>query len=140
MKVSSRFRYGLRLLVDLAAYYKKGPVLLKEIARCEKISKKYLEQIVITLRAAGIISAIRGSKGGYFLTKSPKKIKIIDVYRILEGQFSPVDCLGNKRICTLTETCPTRSLWILLSEAIKKTFQNITLADLLKDNKGNFPR
>lgn len=140
MKVSSRFRYGLRLLVDLAANYKKGPVLLKEIARCEKISKKYLEQIVITLRAAGIISAIRGSKGGYFLTKPPNKIRIIDVYKILEGQFAPVDCLDNKRICTLTETCPTRPLWTLLSDAIKKTFQNVTLADLLKDNKGNFPR
>ncbi|UCC12772.1 MAG: Rrf2 family transcriptional regulator [candidate division WOR-3 bacterium] len=140
MKVSSRFRYGLRLLVDLAANYKKGPVLLKEIARCEKISKKYLEQIVITLRAAGIISAIRGSKGGYFLTKSPNKIKILDVYKILEGQFAPVDCLDNKRICTLTETCPTRPLWTLLSDAIKKTFQNVTLADLLKDNKGNFPK
>lgn len=140
MKVSSRFRYGMRLLVDLAANYKKGPVLLKEIARCEKISKKYLEQIVITLRAAGIISAIRGSKGGYFLTKPPNKIRIIDVYKILEGQFAPVDCLDNKRICTLTETCPTRPLWTLLSDAIKKTFQNVTLADLLKDNKGNFPR
>ncbi len=140
MKVSSRFRYGLRLLVDLAANYRKGPVLLKEIARCEKISKKYLEQIVITLRAAGIISAIRGSKGGYFLTKAPNRIKIIDVYKILEGQFSPVDCLDNKRICTLTETCPTRPLWTLLSDAIKKTFRNVTLADLLKDNKGNFPR
>lgn len=138
MKVSSRFRYGLRLLVDLAAYYKKGPVLLKEIARCEKISKKYLEQIVITLRAAGIIAAIRGSKGGYFLTKSPKKIKILDVYKILEGQFSPVDCLNNKRICSLTKTCPTRPLWTLLSAAIKETFQNVTLSDLLKDNKGNY--
>lgn len=139
MKVSSRFRYGLRLLVDLAANYKKGPVLLKDIARCEKISKKYLEQIVITLRAAGIIAAIRGSKGGYFLTKSPKRIKIIDVYKILEGQFSPVDCLDNKRICSLAETCPTRPLWTLLSASIKKTFKDVTLADLLKDKKGNFP-
>lgn len=131
MKVSSRFRYGLRLLVDLAASYGKGPVLLKDIAECEKISKKYLEQIVITLRTAGTISATRGSKGGYFLTKHPEKIKIIDIYKILEGSFAPVDCLDNPKICTLIKTCPTRKLWANLAISIEKTFVPQTLADLL---------
>jgi len=132
MKVSSRFRYGLRLLVDLAASYGKGLVLLKDIAECEKISKKYLEQIVITLRTAGLISATRGSKGGYFLTKHPGKIKIIDIYKILEGSFAPIDCLDNPKICTLIKTCPTRKLWANLATCIEKTFARQTLADLLK--------
>lgn len=132
MKVSSRFRYGLRLLVDLAASYGKGLVLLKDIAECEKISKKYLEQIVITLRTAGLISATRGSKGGYFLTKHPGKIKIIDIYKILEGSFAPVDCLDNPKICTLIKTCPTRKLRANLAISIEKTFAHQTLADLLK--------
>ncbi len=132
MKVSSRFRYGLRLLVDLAVSYEKGPVLLKNIADCENISKKYLEQIVITLRTAGLIGATRGSKGGYFLTKDPRKIKITDIYKILEGPFAPVDCLDNPKICTLIRTCQTRKLWAKLAECIEETFAGQTLIDLHK--------
>ncbi len=132
MKLSSRFRYGLRLLVDLARNYEKGPVLLKNIAECEKISKKYLEQIVILLRTAGIISATRGAKGGYYLVKDPKKIKIADLYRILEGSFAPVTCIDSPRTCTLIRTCPTRKLWVTLGEQIELTFKNQTLADLAK--------
>ncbi|KPK72906.1 hypothetical protein AMJ87_03390 [candidate division WOR_3 bacterium SM23_60] len=132
MKLSSRFRYGLRLLVDLARNYEKGPVLLKNIAECEKISKKYLEQIVILLRTAGIISATRGAKGGYYLVKDPKKIKITDIYKILEGSFAPVTCIDNPRTCTLIRTCPTRKLWVMLGEQIERTFKNQTLADLAK--------
>jgi len=132
MKLSSRFRYGLRLLVDLARNYEKGPVLLKNIAECEKISKKYLEQIVILLRTAGIISATRGAKGGYYLVKDPKKIKITDIYKILKGSFAPVTCIDNPRTCTLIRTCPTRKLWVMLGEQIERTFKNQTLADLAK--------
>jgi Rrf2 family protein len=132
MKLSSRFRYGLRLLVDLARNYEKGPVLLKNIAECEKISKKYLEQIVILLRTAGIISATRGAKGGYYLVKDPKKIMITDIYKILEGSFASVTCIDNPRTCTLVRTCPTRKLWTHLSKQIELTFKNQTLADLAK--------
>lgn len=132
MKISSRFRYGLRLLVDLAINYGKGPVLLKNIAECEKISKKYLEQIVISLRTAGLIGATRGLKGGYYLTKSPSKIKIVEIYRILEGSFAPVDCLDNPHICDLIKTCQTRKLWAELEKATKQVFSRLTLADLIK--------
>lgn len=132
MKVSTRFRYGLRLLVDLAAHYDEGPVLLKKIAKCEKISKKYLEQIVISLRTAGLIAAIRGAKGGYYLTRAPQKIKLVDIYRILEGPFSPVECLDNPRVCTLVKGCPTRDLWGEISKAVEKTLGKLTLADLEK--------
>jgi Rrf2 family protein len=132
MKVSSRFRYGLRLLVDLARNYQKGPVLLRDIAECEKISKKYLEQIVIALRTAGLIGATRGSKGGYYLTRPPDKIKLTEIYKILEGQFATVDCLNNPRACTLINTCPTRKTWANLSKSIEKTFSNQTLADLVR--------
>jgi len=132
MKVSSRFRYGLRLLVDLAANYQKGPILLKDIARCEKISKKYLEQIVITLRTAGLIGATRGARGGYFLIKPPDEIKLTDIYKILEGPYAPVDCLKNPDICTMIETCPTRKLWIELEKSIKRIFEEKTLAELVR--------
>ncbi len=132
MKVSSRFRYGLRLLVDLAMNYRKGYVLLKDIAECERISKKYLEQIVITLRAAGLISAVRGAKGGYFLTRSPDRIKLVDIYKILEGSFSPVDCLDMPDVCTLTKTCPTRKVWSDLAQSVEQAFGNRTIADLVK--------
>ena len=132
MKISSRLRYGLRLLLDLAINYQKGPILLKDIARCEKISKKYLEQIVITLRNSGLIKATRGSKGGYYLTRSPKKIKLSEIYKILEGSFSPVDCLDAPQICSLKNICQTRKLWFDLSQSVKKTFGTLTLADLIK--------
>jgi Rrf2 family protein len=132
MKISSRFRYGLRLLVDLAANYGQGPMLLKDIAKCEHISKKYLEQIVITLRTAGLISAIRGSKGGYYLTKAPDKIRVVDVYKILEGTFSLVDCLDNPSICTLIRTCPTRKVWLKLSKSVEDTLGSLTLTELIK--------
>lgn len=135
MKISSRFRYGLRLLVDLAEHYGKGPLLLREIAKCEKISKKYLEQIVISLRTAGLIGATRGSKGGYYLIKKPKEIKVIDIYRILEGPFSPVECLDNPAVCTLIRTCPTRKIWADLGQAIQKTLEKLTLVDLLRKNR-----
>lgn len=132
MKVSSRFRYGLRLMVDLAMNYRKGYVLLKDIAECERISKKYLEQIVITLRAAGLIGAVRGAKGGYFLTKSPDKIKLVDIYKILEGSFSPVDCLDMPDMCTFTKTCPTRKVWSDLAQSVEQTLGNKSIADLVK--------
>jgi Rrf2 family cysteine metabolism transcriptional repressor len=132
MKISSRFRYGLRLLVDLAANYEKGPILLKNIAECERISKKYLEQIVIALRTAGILGATRGSKGGYYLTKPPEKIRLVDIYRLLEGPFAPVECIDNPKGCTLVKTCPTKQLWSNLAKSIEGTFKDITLADLLK--------
>ncbi len=132
MKISSRFRYGLRLLVDLAMNYHKGYLLLKDIAECERISKKYLEQIVITLRTAGLIGAVRGAKGGYFLKKSPDKIKLVDVYRILEGSFSPVECLDMPERCSLINTCPTRKVWYNLAKSIEQTFGDKTVADLTK--------
>jgi Rrf2 family cysteine metabolism transcriptional repressor len=132
MKLSSRFRYGLRLLVELAKNYQKGPVLLKNIAECEKISKKYLEQIVISLKNAGVVRATRGSKGGYYLIQPPKKVTVAEIYQILEGSYSPVDCLDNPKICSLKNSCPTRKLWSELSTAIEKIFDNLTLADLLE--------
>ena len=132
MKISSRFRYGLRLLIDLAMKYEKGPLLLKDIAECEKISKKYLEQIVISLKNAGMIRATRGFKGGYYLAKPPEEIKIIDVYKLLEGSFAPVECLDDPDICSLIDNCPSRALWAKLGDAIKKTFENLTLENLKK--------
>jgi Rrf2 family cysteine metabolism transcriptional repressor len=132
MKLSSRFRYGLRLLTDLAKNYQKGPVLLRNIAECEKISKKYLEQIVITLKNAGIVRATRGSKGGYYLMQAPEKIKIVEMYHLLEGSFAPVDCLDNPKICSLRNSCPTRKLWSELNKSIEKVFDNLTLADLIE--------
>ena len=131
MKISSRMRYGLRMLIELAVNYGKGPVLLKNIAKCERISKKYLEQIVITLKAAGIISAIRGAKGGYYLLKPPHKITLREIFLILEGNFNPIECVDHPEMCKLQKDCPTRPLWQDLSVAIEKVFDKKTLADFV---------
>ncbi|OGC40048.1 hypothetical protein A2Y85_03665 [candidate division WOR-3 bacterium RBG_13_43_14] len=131
MKISSRMRYGLRMLIELAANYGKKPVLLRNIAKCEGISKKYLEQIVITLKVAGIVGAIRGAKGGYYLLKPPEKITLKKIFSTLEGSFKPVECIDHPAVCGLQKDCPTKPLWEELSQAIEKVFDKKTLADLL---------
>ncbi len=132
MKISSRLRYGLRMLIELGANYGKNPLLLKNIAKCERISKKYLEQIVITLKAAGIISAIRGAKGGYYLLRPPDKITLKEIFLVLEGNFNPIDCIDHPESCVLQKNCLTRPLWQELGTAIEQVFNTKTLADLLK--------
>jgi len=135
MKLSTRFRYGTRLLIDLGAHYHKDPVLLKEIAKRQKISKKYLEQIIISLKAAGLIHTVRGSKGGYCLTKDPKKLRLIEIYNILEGSTAPIECVDDPKACPydLAKTCPTKNTWGKMKMAIENVLKNITLADLIRD-------
>ena len=135
MKISTRFRYGTRLLVDLGAYGHNGPVFLKDIAARQRVSKKYLEQIIISLKAAGLIRTVRGSKGGYCLTKQPDKIHLIEIYNILEGSTALVDCLDNPKACPydLAKTCSTKDTWEKLQISIEKVLKNITLADLIRD-------
>ena len=140
MKLTTRFRYGTRFLVDLGAHCHNRPVFLKEIAKRQRVSKKYLEQIIITLKAAGLIRTVRGAKGGYSLTKDSSELRLIEIYNILEGSTALVDCLDNPKACPydLAKTCPTKDTWGKLRVAIENVLQNITLADLIEDwNKKN---
>jgi Rrf2 family cysteine metabolism transcriptional repressor len=131
MKISTKVRYGTRAMLEIASHYGKGPVELKEIAKRENISIKYLEQVIIPLRTAGLVKAIRGSKGGYSLAKPPSEILLNDLFETLEGPLDLIECLRNQAVCKKVQTCVTRDIWKDIQEAIYKIFHSITLEDML---------
>lgn len=141
MKLSTRFRYGTRMLIDLGAHCINRPVFLKEIAERLRLSKKYLEQIAITLKTAGLIRTVRGAKGGYCLARDPRELYLIEVYNVLEGSTALIDCVDDAGTCPydLVQMCPTRDTWDKLRIAIEKVLQSITLADLIQDYKEKKP-
>jgi Rrf2 family protein len=135
MKISTKIRYGARAMLDLASHYGEGPIELKEIAKRENISLKYLEQVINPLRAAGLVKSIRGSKGGYSLAKPPSNICLYDVVEILEGPLNLLECLGDPKACQRVQFCVTRDIWKEVSEAISKIFYAVTLEDMVSRKK-----
>lgn len=131
-QISTKGRYGTRLMYQLAANYGQGPILLKEIAKREELSPKYLEQIVLPLRGAGLISSTRGPHGGYSLTRTPKEINLKDVLAVLEGDITPVECLMDPDSCKDNSGCRVRTVWAVLEKNINETLQGITLEDMVK--------
>jgi len=131
MKLSTRTRYGIRAILELAESYRQGPLQLKIIAQHQDISVKYLEQIISMLRSAGFVRSIRGAKGGYILVKAPNQIKLSDVFNCLEGSVTTVECIENEDYCARAADCIARQLWKQVNEAIKNVLQSITLQDLL---------
>ena len=135
MKLSTKGRYGVRLMLDLALHYGEGPVLLKDIAERQDISEKYLWQLTDSLKIAGLINSTRGAHGGYALAKLPSKISLNDVVSVLEGKLCVVDCVNNPKICERAKTCITRDVWSEVSEKISKTLEIITLQDMIEKQK-----
>jgi Rrf2 family protein len=135
MKLSTRSRYGVRMMADLADHYGKTPVFLKDIAKREDISEKYLSIIVIPLRSAGLIQSTRGAHGGYILARTPEEITVQDIFDALEGEICLVDCVKNPKDCSRASTCPTRDVWSVLGEKIRETLGSITLAALVKTRR-----
>ena len=119
-------------MLDLALNYNKGPVILKDVAKTEKVSKKYLEQIVIKLMSANLVKSIRGPKGGYVLTKPPEKIKLIDIYNVLEKTLILVPCLKNPNVCSLSKTCAARVFWQKLQRQTEQFLYGHNLKSLVK--------
>ena len=117
--------------MELASHYGEGPIELKEIAKRENISPKYLEQVIIPLRTAGLIKSIRGSKGGYSLAKHPSEISLNDLVEILEGPLNLIECLNNPKVCQKVPSCVTRDIWREVSDAIYGIFHSITLEDMV---------
>lgn len=131
MKLSTRARYGVRMMADLALHYGGQPVLLKEIACRQGVSEKYLSQIVIPLRSAGLVQSIRGARGGYKLADEPDKITLRNIVEALDGEIFLVDCVSDMKNCSRVSICPTRDVWSLLGQKISETLQSITLSDLV---------
>ena len=135
MKLSTRARYGVRMMADLADHFGKNPVFLKDIAKREDISEKYLSIIVIPLRSSGLIQSTRGAHGGYTLALPPEKITVRDIFDALEGKICLVDCVNNPKDCSRVGICPTRDIWSVLGEKIRETLNSVTLADLVKTRR-----
>ncbi len=129
MKLSTRSRYGTRMMLDLAQHYDQGPVQMGEISKRENISVKYLEQLIIPLKKANFIKSVRGPKGGHMLAKSPEEITVGDIVRILEGGISLSNCIENPEVCDRTTRCLTRGVW---EEATKAMYDKLNSATLSK--------
>jgi len=118
-------------MLELASHYGEGPIELKEIAKKENISLKYLEQVINPLRGAGLVKSVRGSKGGYSLAKPPSEICLYDVVETLEGPLNLLECLRDVKVCQKVPFCVTRDIWKEVSEAISKIFYSVTLEDMV---------
>ena len=131
MKISTKGRYAIKLMLDLALYSKGQPVKIKEIAKRQGISEKYLEQIVPMLNKSDILLASRGFQGGYRLAQSPDKYTVGMILRITEGSLAPVACLDHDPIlCDRSADCITLPVWQGLSRAINEYLDSITLQDI----------
>lgn len=132
MKISTKGRYALRLMLDIALNDADSPVRIKDIAKRQQISDKYLEQIVSNLNKAGFVKSLRGPQGGYRLTKKPQDYTVGMILRLIEGNLAPVACLEDEvNTCKRVDICPTLVLWQKLYDAITDVVDNITLADLI---------
>lgn len=127
--ISTRSRYGLRFLIDLAQHGTAGPVDLGSIAERQEIPETYLAKLVIPLRNAGIIRSARGAKGGYVLARSAGEIAVMDVVEALEGQSSLLECTDRPELCSRSADCPTLSIWTGLDKAIRTYLMGVSVED-----------
>jgi len=140
MKLSTKGRYGVAAMYDLALHYGQGPISLKSVAQRQEISEHYLEQLMGILRKAGYVKSIRGSQGGYSLTKAPSEVSVGDIIRVMEGPIAPVDCLltddDENNYCEKAGFCITRGVWAKVRDSINNVLDSISLADLCREDKG----
>ena len=137
MKISTKGRYALRLMVDLAEHKDNGFIALKDVAKRQNISKKYLEQIVPVLNGAGLLTTNRGNRGGYKLAKEPTEYTVGDILRITEGSIAPVSCLeSDVNSCERKNFCQTLYVWEGLYKVVNEYLDSITVQDIV-DRIGN---
>lgn len=132
MKISTKGRYALRLMLDLALHNGASPVRIKDIAARQDISDKYLEQIISSLNKAGYVKSIRGPQGGYKLTRDPSCYTVGMILRLTEGSLAPVECLDSEvGGCEKSDDCVTVLVYRKMNEAVNDVIDHITLADLM---------
>ena len=131
MKISTKGRYALRLMVDLALSGQGEPVSLKDVAQRQQLSDKYLEQIVTPLVKAGLVRSVRGAGGGYLLTRRPEDYTAGEILRPLEGDLAPVECATDNQFCERSDQCVTVELWQEIHRAVSQVVDRTTLADLV---------
>lgn len=133
MKLSTKGRYGVKAMFELALQYGGEPLSIKEIADRLSMSDYYLEQLFGTLRKSGLINSIRGAQGGYVLSKAPNMITAADILNVLEGPIEISDCISDEMNCSRSNYCATRLLWIKISDSVNNVINSVTLQDMLDD-------
>lgn len=136
MKLSTKGRYGMKAMFDLALHYGNGPISLKSIAERQEISDHYLEQLIATLRKANLVKSVRGAQGGYMLASEPQNITVGDIIRTLEGPLAPSDCVMEEdpKACERANYCVTKVVWEKIRDSFNDVIDSITLQDMLDDH------
>jgi Rrf2 family protein len=134
MKLSTRSRYGTRILVDLARHHDQGPVQIGEISKRQDLSVKYLEQLIRPLKQAHLVTSVRGPKGGHVLAKNPEDITLGQIVRLFEGQSELVACISHPEKCSMAEDCQVRLAWQDATRALYEKLDSTTIADLVNSN------
>lgn len=133
MKLSTRSRYGTRLLVDLARHDDQAPIQIGEISKRQGISVKYLEQLIRPLKKAGYVTSVRGAKGGHLLAKKPEQIKVGDIVRLFETHTDLVDCISSPEKCDMSDECRVRLVWQEATHVLYQKLDSTSIADLVKE-------
>jgi Rrf2 family protein len=134
MKLSTRSRYGARILVDLARHNGQGPVQIGEISKRQDISVKYLEQLIRPLKQASMVTSVRGPKGGHMLAKDPEDITLGQIVRLFEGQAELVECISNPEQCNMSDDCQVRLAWKDATRVLYEKLDSTTISDLMNEN------
>jgi Rrf2 family cysteine metabolism transcriptional repressor len=137
MWISSKTRYGLKAIYEIARNDSDKPISLNIIAEKHNISLSYLEQIMALLKKENLIKSTRGSQGGYTLADNPKNISIGQIILALEGSYSPTSCVNEKAVCDNANSCITRPIFTRINDSISNIVDNMTLQDLMEENKGD---
>lgn len=135
MKLSTRGRYGARAMLDLAIHHAEQAVLLKDIAKRQEISERYLENIMRILVSSGLVKSVQGRNGGFSLAKDPGDIRLSQIIQAVEGSTSVAACVDNPKLCKRTPICVTREIWGKLKKAVFDVLDSITLEDMVKMQK-----
>lgn len=139
MKISTRGRYSLRMMIDLAQHYNDGFIALKDISERQQISKKYLEQIIPFLNRSGLLAANKGHMGGYRLAKVPSAVTVKDILESAEGSLVPVSCMENSpNLCEKCGECITLPIYQGLYDVVNRYFESITLEDIITGKISEF--
>lgn len=138
MKLSTKGKYGLKAMFELALRSSDGPVSLKHIATSQGISDQYLEQIFASLKKSGLVKSVRGAQGGYLLSKDSSEITVADILKVLEGDFAFTDCLLDEDLCENYDSCSTRYVWARIKSSIEEVTKSISLKDMVDDYYSNF--
>ena len=141
MKISTKGRYGLRILIDFATHDQTKPRLVRDIAESQQISEKYISRLIIDLRRARLVRSVRGVKGGFFLARSPREITLLDILETMEGTISVVDCVMTPEKCPRNNGCTARNIWLRLNNGIRDLMRQISFQEILEEyQKGTHDR